>query len=120
MPLRYPELALSHLPAGDPPSYRRWGIQLAEWVTCVIAARALCGGLVVLLGPVLAHGAKASSSSARALACKPHTAAGLAVVALLSLSLPCRAESRTFALPPLCRAWIACLRGTPLGCSSSS
>ncbi|PSC74764.1 GUCD1 isoform X2 [Micractinium conductrix] len=47
---------------GDPPSYRRWGIQLAEWVTCVIAARALCGGLVVLLGPVLAHGAKGLDS----------------------------------------------------------
>ena len=41
--------------AGDPPSYRRWGIQLGEWVACVVAARAICGTIVVLLGSVLVH-----------------------------------------------------------------
>ncbi|KAL4452727.1 hypothetical protein ABPG75_008389 [Micractinium tetrahymenae] len=40
---------------GEPPSYRRWGIQLAEWVLCVVLARALCGTLVVLLGSLLVH-----------------------------------------------------------------
>lgn len=41
--------------AGDPPSYRRWGIQLGEWVACVVAARAICGTIVVLLGSSLVH-----------------------------------------------------------------
>ncbi len=40
---------------GDPPSYRRWGIQLAEWVACVVLARAMCGTIVVLLGSALVH-----------------------------------------------------------------
>ncbi|PRW61577.1 hypothetical protein C2E21_0672 [Chlorella sorokiniana] len=40
---------------GDPPSYRRWGIQLAEWVACVVLARVMCGTVVVLLGSALVH-----------------------------------------------------------------
>lgn len=49
--------------AGDPPSYARWGIQLAEWVACVVAARALCGTLVVLLGPALVHVAQVQGTA---------------------------------------------------------
>ncbi len=55
-----------HLPqctsctAGDPPSYRRWGLQLGEWVACVIVARAMCGLLVLLLGSLLVHAAEVS------------------------------------------------------------
>lgn len=41
--------------AGDPPSYRRWSIQLGEWVGCVVLARVLCGTLVLLLGQLLVH-----------------------------------------------------------------
>ncbi|PRW61104.1 hypothetical protein C2E21_0645 [Chlorella sorokiniana] len=40
---------------GDPPSYRRWAIQLAEWVACVVLARGMCGTIVLLLGPVLIY-----------------------------------------------------------------
>lgn len=40
---------------GDPPSYRRWSIQLGEWVGCVVLARVLCGTLVLLLGQLLVH-----------------------------------------------------------------
>ena len=28
---------------------------MAEWVACVVAARAMCGTVVLLLGPVLVH-----------------------------------------------------------------
>ena len=52
------------LAAGEPPSYRRWGIQLAEWVACVIAARALCGTLVVLMSGLLLHVAQVGNGLA--------------------------------------------------------
>lgn len=38
---------------GNPPSLRRWAVQMAEWVVCVVLARAMCGTLVLLLGGVL-------------------------------------------------------------------
>lgn len=47
---------------GEPPSYRRWGIQLGEWVGCVVLARVLCGTLVVLLGSLLVHVAQGIDS----------------------------------------------------------
>lgn len=47
---------------GEPPSYRRWGIQLAEWVLCVVLARVLCGVTVVLLGSLLVHVAQGIDS----------------------------------------------------------
>lgn len=46
--------------AGEPPSYRRWRIQLAEWVGCVVLARVLCGSLVLLLGGQLVKVARVS------------------------------------------------------------
>ena len=37
---------------------------MAEWVACVIAARALCGTLVVLLGGLLVHVAQVRTCAA--------------------------------------------------------
>lgn len=38
--------------AGDPPSWRRWAIQMAEWVFATIAARGACGVVVSALSTV--------------------------------------------------------------------
>lgn len=43
---------------GEPPSLLRWWIQMVEWVLCVVGARAVCGTLVIVLGPVLVHAAR--------------------------------------------------------------
>ena len=32
--------------AGTPPQWRRFGLQLAEWTSCVILARLVCGSVV--------------------------------------------------------------------------
>jgi hypothetical protein len=37
----------------DPPLVRRWALQAGEWSLCVVAARAVCGGVVALLTPLL-------------------------------------------------------------------
>ena len=47
---------------GDPPSFKRWTYQAAEWSACVVAARALCGAFVVLLSRVLVNVASALDS----------------------------------------------------------
>lgn len=69
-PVDAPRLHAWHAPphrctAGEPPSYRRWGLQLGEWVACVVAARACCGTLVVLLGPLLVHVAQVGCTPRR-------------------------------------------------------
>jgi len=38
---------------GNPPILRRWALQAGEWSLCVVVARALCGGTVALLAPIL-------------------------------------------------------------------
>lgn len=38
---------------GDPPILRRWAFQAGEWSLCVVTARALCGGIVAVLAPLL-------------------------------------------------------------------
>mmetsp|Transcript_18975 Transcript_18975/g.57310 ORF Transcript_18975/g.57310 Transcript_18975/m.57310 type:complete len:324 (-) Transcript_18975:5-976(-) len=40
---------------GDPPSWRRWAPQMAEWVFATIAARAVCGIVVVVAKGPLHH-----------------------------------------------------------------
>ena len=133
-------------PAGDPPSYRRWGIQLAEWVACVVAARAICGTVVVLLGSALVHVAQVRAvlrleagwagvvGSAAAALCYVQR---LARQVVLWLHGPLQAAARlpeagnaseTELLPARarcapalrCRAWTACLRATPRCCSTQS
>lgn len=110
------------LSAGDPPSYRRWAIQLAEWVGCVVAARALCGTLVVLLGSLLAHVAQVRWAGRcwwESFICHPH----LPVPRLLHICLLWLQGMQgggwkadwPLAVPllPVCRAWTACLWGIP-------
>ncbi|GAB4815021.1 hypothetical protein N2152v2_002067 [Parachlorella kessleri] len=50
---------------GDPPSLYKWFLQMSEWVLCVVAARAVCGTLVILLGRVLGHVAEALDDAFR-------------------------------------------------------
>lgn len=38
---------------GDPPSYRRWGIQVVFWVLCVVTARLIVGVVVISTIPQL-------------------------------------------------------------------
>jgi STIMATE family len=38
---------------GNPPLLRRWALQAGEWSLCVVVARALCGGLIAILAPLL-------------------------------------------------------------------
>ena len=37
----------SAVPAGDPPSWQRWAVQMAEWVAATVIARTVCGIVVV-------------------------------------------------------------------------
>ena len=39
--------------AGDPPSWRRWAVQMLEWVTATVLARAVCGIVIVGLRRLL-------------------------------------------------------------------
>ena len=78
--------------AGDPPSMFRWGVQLVEWVACVILARVMCGSLVSSL---------ALLSCTRTRCCPTVSITSSARAALWDFQ-PCSPLSRPL---PLCHAW---------------
>ena len=110
---------------GEPPSVRRWALQAAEWVACVVAARALCGTLVVLLGPALAHVALVRLGWLWGLGTHPQLQQGKHTTGCRR-RIPCtrRGPSRWHHAPPclaaarLRRAWTARSAGTPRCCST--
>lgn len=110
---------------GEPPSVRRWALQAAEWVACVVAARVLCGTLVVLLGGALAHVALVRWSGVCARLRATHAPACACARTRAPLCVWPEGGGRSRCYPPAPsshparlhrRAWTACSGGTPRCC----